>query len=199
MNEASMKKRPYTMSTRAQSAKETEQRVLDVALRLFSEQLYDNVSLEQIAEQAQVTVQTIIRHFGSKEQLFGRAIPPKMEQVYQERMDEAVGDIEGALESLLRHYECWGQFILHLQFQKERVASIEAAVEAGRNAHKEWLKRSFAPQLQRLSAEAYRVRFAQLMAITDIFTWCTLRCEQGLSGDETKKALQDLLETIALK
>ena len=194
MNEVSPKKRAYTMSTRAQAARETEQRVLDVALHLFSEQLYDNVSLEQIAEQAEVTVQTVIRRFGSKEQLFDRAIPPKMEQVYRERMDEAVGDVDGALESLLKHYERWGHFILHLQFQKERVASIEAAITAGRNAHKEWLKRSFAPQLEPLSVGAYRVQFAQLLVITDIFTWCTLRCEQGLSEEEIKKVLGNLLE-----
>ncbi len=199
MNEVSPKKRAYTMSARAQAARETEQRVLDVALRLFSEQLYDNVSLEQIAEQADVTVQTIIRRFGSKEQLFDRAIPPKMEQVYQERMDETVGDSEAALESLLKHYERWGHFILHLQFQKERVASIEAAIAAGRDAHKEWLKRSFAPQLEQLPAEAYRVQFAQLLVITDIFTWCTLRCEQGLSNEEIKEALRNLFQAVFIK
>ncbi|MBA2680947.1 MAG: TetR/AcrR family transcriptional regulator [Ktedonobacteraceae bacterium] len=199
MNEVSPKKRAYTMSARAQAARETEQRVLDVALRLFSEQLYDAVSLEQIAEQAQVTVQTIIRRFGSKELLFDRTLPPRMEQVYQDRMNEAVGDVEDALESLLRHYERWGQLILHLQFQKERVASIEAAVTAGRNAHKAWLKRSFAAQLEKLSTEAYRVQFAQLMIITDVFTWHTLRHEQSLSEEEIREVLRSLLGVIAIK
>lgn len=196
MNEVGGKKRAYTMSARAQAAQETEQRILDAALRLFSEQQYDSVSLDHVAERAEVTVQTVIRHFGSKEQLFARAVHPKMRQVYQARMLEEVGDREVALESLLRHYEEWGQFILHLQFQKERIAPLQEGVMAGRKAHVEWLKRSFAPQLERVPAADYRIRFAQLMAITDVFAWHTLRHEYGLSYEEVRSALRDLLDAL---
>ncbi|GAC1378144.1 MAG: hypothetical protein NVSMB44_47550 [Ktedonobacteraceae bacterium] len=192
----SVKKRTYTMSARAQTSRETEQRVLEGSLRLFSEHLYDNVSLDQIAELAGVTVQTIIRRFGSKEQLFSIATLPRLKQVYQDRMDEPIGDTEITLGSLLKHYEEWGKFILHLQFQKERIPSIQLAVATGRHAHIEWLKRSFAPQLQRLPVLVHRIRFAQLVAITDIFTWYTLRHEQGLSNDEIRSALRELINAL---
>ena len=67
---------------------------------------------------------------------------------------------------------------------------------AGRKAHVEWLKRSFAPQLERVPAADYRIRFAQLMAITDVFAWHTLRHEYGLSYEEVRSALRDLLDAL---
>jgi len=48
--------------------------LLDHGLRLFVEHGYANVSLETIAREARVSLRTIYRHFGGKEELFGAAI-----------------------------------------------------------------------------------------------------------------------------
>lgn len=48
--------------------------LLDHGLRLFVEHGYGNVSLETIAREARVSLRTIYRHFGGKEELFGAAI-----------------------------------------------------------------------------------------------------------------------------
>ena len=65
-----MNKRPYTMRARAESAQATYRRILDAAEQLFLEQWYDQVTLDHVAEEADVSKQTVLRRFGSKESLF---------------------------------------------------------------------------------------------------------------------------------
>jgi len=48
---------------------ETMLRVQDVALGLFEKRGYDSVSMEEIAEGAEVGVATVYRHFGTKERI----------------------------------------------------------------------------------------------------------------------------------
>ncbi|QWF80045.1 TetR/AcrR family transcriptional regulator [Amycolatopsis sp. CA-230715] len=47
------------------------QEILGTALRLFTEQGYDETSIAQIAREAGVSQRTLFRYFGSKEELFG--------------------------------------------------------------------------------------------------------------------------------
>ncbi|MGK2939901.1 MAG: TetR family transcriptional regulator [Solirubrobacteraceae bacterium] len=61
------------MRARAGAAAETERRIIDAALELFSERLYDQVALAGIAAAAGVSSQTVIRRFGSNEGLVAAA------------------------------------------------------------------------------------------------------------------------------
>jgi AcrR family transcriptional regulator len=64
-------KRPYRMGVRAEQVAATREHMLATAMQLFSTRLYDEVSLDDVAAGAGTTVQTVIRHFGSKDSLFG--------------------------------------------------------------------------------------------------------------------------------
>jgi AcrR family transcriptional regulator len=70
-------KRTYNLQKRARAAEETRQRIIEAAHTLFSEGGYPNVSLDQIAELAGVSRQTLYVQFGSKtgvlEALFAHA------------------------------------------------------------------------------------------------------------------------------
>lgn len=50
------------------------QRILDAAVRLFSNKSYDDVSLRDIAGEAQVDVAYVHRCYGSKEKIFAHAL-----------------------------------------------------------------------------------------------------------------------------
>src|SRR3954469_23289279 len=63
-------KRPYRMRVRAEQVAATRERILATAMQLFGTRLYDEVSLDDVAAGAETTVQTVIRHFGSKDSLF---------------------------------------------------------------------------------------------------------------------------------
>jgi len=49
---------------------ETRRAISDVATRLFMERGFDEVTLAEVAEAADVSIKTILNHFGSKEELF---------------------------------------------------------------------------------------------------------------------------------
>lgn len=62
-------KRPYRMRARVEAAAETGRRILRAAIGLGPEILSDQATLDDVAERAGVTVQTVLRRFGSKEGL----------------------------------------------------------------------------------------------------------------------------------
>ena len=66
--------RPYRMGVRAEAAEATLKRVLDVAVRLFTDNPYDEVSLELVRRGGGGAKRTVLRRFGSKEALFGEAM-----------------------------------------------------------------------------------------------------------------------------
>ena len=192
-----LNKRPYRMRARAEAAAETGQRILESTIQLHRERFFDQVSLEDIAERAGVTVQTVIRRFGSKERLVEAAAEVGKRQVMRQRDQAPVGDIEGAVKNLMEHYEEWGNSALRLLAQEERVAAFRSVTDAGRALHYEWVERVFAPLLTKRTREARRRLLAELVAICDVYFWKILRRDLRLSREQTELAI---IETIrALK
>src|SRR5919202_4501274 len=81
-------KRAYRMGARAEAAEETRLRILDAVIGLHMERYYDQVSLEDVARRAGVTVQTVLRRFGSKDRLLDAATEVTRGRVAGQR-DEA--------------------------------------------------------------------------------------------------------------
>ncbi len=192
-----LKKRPYRMRARAEAAAETGQRILEATIGLHRERFFDQVSLEDIAERAGVTVQTVIRRFGSKERLVEAAAEVGKRQVMRQRDQAPVGDIEGAVKNLMEHYEEWGNSALRLLAQEERVAAFRSVTDAGRALHYEWVERTFAPLLAERSGTARRRLFAELIAVCDVYFWKLLRRDLSLSREQTELAIRETI--LALK
>ena len=98
-------KRQYRMRARAEAAAETGRRILEAVIELHTERYFDQVSLEDIAERAGVTVQTVIRRFGSKERLIEAATEEANRQVLDQRDQAPVGDVEGGVKNVVDHYQ----------------------------------------------------------------------------------------------
>ena len=62
-------KRPYKMPARAAATAATRDAILDAATEQFLDRWFDEVTLAGVAEQAGVSTQTVVNHFGSKEGL----------------------------------------------------------------------------------------------------------------------------------
>ena len=88
-------------------ARQTRQRILDTALRMFNQQGEPNVTTNHIADELEISPGNLYYHFRNKddiiEQLFAR---------FEERMDTALGAPEGRLPGL---EDVWLQ--LHLVFE----------------------------------------------------------------------------------
>ena len=196
MAQAERIKRPYRMVVRAANAQATEQRILAAARTMFRAQMYDQVSLQAVAREAGVTVQTVLRRFGSKEQLFA-AMAALLSATYLPFRDlVAAGDIAAAVGILADQYEEVGDEWLHEMAQEERTEPIRVAVEAGRVYHHAWVQRIFGPLLHDQSATERRVRLGQLIVATDLYTWKLLRRDLGLDRDEYRRAMEDLIGRI---
>jgi len=74
--------------------------ILEAAKRLFLEQGYQGVSMDQIAAAAGVSKLTVYSHFGDKEALFSEAIAAKCQEVLPD--DLFVSPPEGPLNEQLR-------------------------------------------------------------------------------------------------
>ena len=76
------------MAARAEVAEATARRVLDEAVELFTDQAYEDVSLDEVASRAGVTKRTVLRRFGSKDELFVTAMQRAATEMMRQR-DEA--------------------------------------------------------------------------------------------------------------
>ncbi len=188
-------KRAYVQTTRARAAEQTGERILDAAYARFVTAYYDEVTLGQVAEDAGVTVQTVIRRFGSKEgivQALGERVTP---DVTARRSEAPVGDVPAAVANLVDHYERDGDMSLHLLRQEHRVPAYAEVTELGKQIHADWCARVFGPWLEGTAADRRR-RLAQVIATCDVYTWHLLRRQRGLSRRQTELAIVELLEGV---
>jgi AcrR family transcriptional regulator len=190
-------RRPYRMRARAEAAEETRRRILDAVIGLHVERYYDQVSLDDVAERAGVTVQTVLRRFGSKDRLIDAASEVVSGRVTSQRGEAPVGDIAGAVENLVDHYEEWGDSVLRLLAQEDRVPAFRRTTDAGRLLHYEWVERTFAPQLSEREGEDRRRLRTEFVAVCDVYFWKILSRDLGLSREQTELALTEMI--LALK
>ncbi len=188
--------RVYRMVARWDAIRATEERVLDIAVELFTEEPYEDVALEEVARQAGVTKRTVLRRFGSKEALFVASMDRVGAQMIIERDEAPVGDVAGAIHNLIDHYERWGSNRLRLLAQEDRIAVVAENVEAGRRYHRSWLARTFEPILVTAEGSARRRRLTALAVLTDVYTWKLLRRDLGLSRKETEETLIALINNL---
>lgn len=191
-----MAKRQYRNTVQAEIAAVTRERIITAALKLATEHLIDQITLEMIAEHAQVTTQTILRHFGSKDGLIAEVGRVANERAIAQRNEAETGDILGAVNNLAVHYEAVGNHAIRLLAQEERYPQLQPLLQEGRIKHREWVERVFVPYLsQRIGDDRVRL-FAQLVALCDVYTWKLLRRDSGLSQEQYKVALSELLTLL---
>jgi AcrR family transcriptional regulator len=189
-------KRRYQMSVRAEAAAETGRRILRATLECYSERFFDQVSLEDIAERAGVTVQTILRRYNCKDDLIAASANEARQSIKSLRDGASSADVAGAIKALIRTYEEHGGRVLRLLAQEERVASFRLITDAGRAYHRQWVERVFARVLAARTGSKRQRLLAQLIAICDLYSWKVLRRDLGLSKEKTELAMLEAVMAI---
>lgn len=184
------------MDSRAQAAERTHQAIIQAAFALYSERDFDQVSLDDVAAQAGVAVRTLLRRFGSKDALLDAVAEAADAEVEDRRQEVPRGDVAAAVRCVVTDYEGYGDAIMRLLSQEDRVAAFRRTAERGRRLHHEWVERAFAPQLARRSGAARRRLRAQLVAITDVYTWKLMRRDLGLGRSATVQALGEMVAGV---
>ncbi|MCA1734971.1 MAG: TetR/AcrR family transcriptional regulator, partial [Actinobacteria bacterium] len=182
--DATTPRRPYRMKARAEAAAETAQRILQAVAELHSERFHDQITLEDIAERAEVTVQTVLRRFGSKDELVEATAQWVHERVTAQRREAPARDVAGTVDNLLEHYSDTGTGTLRLLAQEDRVPQFGPILELGRQGHYRWVEETFRPFIDEAD-HPERLR-AQLIALTDVYVWKVLRLDLALEIDQVR-------------
>jgi AcrR family transcriptional regulator len=184
------------MTVRADATAALRERILDVTDELFSSTAGDRFSLEEVARGAGTTVQTVLRHFGTKERVIDAAVRRTAERIRSQRASAPVDDVRGAVRNLIEHYEEYGERAMRMLAEEHRSLLLHEVTENGRVFHREWVARTFAGQLDGLRGAARKRRFAQLVAICDVYMWKLLRRDLHLGPQQTEDALVELIEAL---
>jgi AcrR family transcriptional regulator len=188
--------RTYRKTTRAASEQATGDAILEAALRAFSSEPFDRVTLQQIAERSGVTVQTVIRRFGSKEGLFETLVERESRRVVASREAGPDADLPAALKALLDHYEHDGDAVLNFVAQERLFDPVRAVVERGRRVHREWVERHCGGILAGTRGRTRRRRLHAAILITDLSSWKLLRRDLGLDQREVAAVMTELLHAL---
>ncbi|WP_243057983.1 TetR/AcrR family transcriptional regulator [Nocardioides sp. SR21] len=186
--------RRYTMTARAEAVERTRLRLLDATITLAETRLVSQISLDDIAATAGVSVQTLLRHFGNRAGLIDAARQHALTTVGEERRTP-VGDPDAAVRTVLQHYERRGDTVLSMLAQEHVDPATKEVTDAGRAFHRSWVVAVFEPMLPSPGAE--RDELVDLLAVaTDVYTWKQLRRDRGLSLAATEQRVRALVGAL---
>jgi AcrR family transcriptional regulator len=181
------------MEARAAAAQATRDRIVEAAAAAFVASWYDEVTLRAIASDAGVALQTVLNHFGTKEQLFADALVRVGDRIEATRFSVEPGDVDGAIAVLVDDYERTGDANLRFLAVEPRLPVTREPMERGRRGHHDWVGHVFGAALAGLDGEVRARRHAQLVVATDVYTWKLLRRDKGFDKDQTIIAMRELV------
>jgi len=183
-------KRSYTMTTRALAAEETRRRILRSFFELSDTRRISAISLEDVAREAGVSVQTLLRQFGSRAGLVEATIEYAVATVTEERV-APVGDVDAAIRVIVDHYERRGDAVLLRLADEAEDDQVRVVTERGRRLHRRWVEEVFAPWVG--SDEAL---VDLLVVATDVYTWKLLRRDRVLSRAMSEQRIKRLVTAL---
>lgn len=185
--------RTYDMTKRARAAAETSERIVDAAEERLANDPVADVTLQAIADDAEVTVQTVLRHMGSRDGCFDAVARRVTQRIERQRGGSTPGDVRAAIAGLMAHYEKDGRLVLNLLAQEggqDDFANVTA--ERGRRYHRAWVERCFGPHLDDPTREVIDA----LVVVTDLYVWKLLRIDLKRSARDTEAVLDRSVRSI---
>lgn len=185
--------RTYNAPRRAQASAANRERVLQAAIDLGRTRRIADISLDDVATAASVTVKTVLRQFGSRASLFAEAGAAVRERISQERQVPS-GDLADIMRVLVDHYEAEGRVAVRLLAQESDDAVVAEITAAGRQLHRQWISETFADAL--LDAADSDELVNLLVVACDVYTWKLLRLDRHLSRARTEHLMTRLVAAI---
>jgi AcrR family transcriptional regulator len=182
--------RTYTMTTRAQAVEDTKARIREALFDLGATRVFPEISLEDVARRAGVSVQTVLRHYGSRAGLVEATMEYAIERVARERVAPE-GDVDTALAVLVDHYELRGDTVLLMLAQEASDEQVRRLTEKGRRMHRDWVRTTFASLIDE------RDDVVDLLVVaTDVYAWKLLRRDRGHSRATTEDRMKMLVRAL---
>ncbi len=159
---------------------------------------YDEVTLADMARAAEVSQQTVVNHFGSKENLYLCGLTERFApRVAAARSGVVVGDTASVVQTLVDDYEVTGTGTIRVLALAERHPTLaEVTRQRTRSTTGGGSLRALAPRLAAGSAADRDRTVSLLTTALDVRTWYQLRHEEGRSVAETQQDLCRLVDAV---
>jgi AcrR family transcriptional regulator len=184
--------RPYTMSARAASAEATRERILNATVDLLATRFRSEIRLDDVAESAEVSVQTVLNLYGRRAALLDLALERWLAELRAQRLRAEPGETAGGLAALLDHYEQYGDLVIRNLAEQ----ADPELIETGRSGHRQWVQRQFAPQLADVSPARRRVLVDALVCACDVYTWKVLRRDMRRSRADVEATMRTIVDAL---
>jgi len=185
-------KRRYSMALRAVRAAATKARIRDAVLALHAAHLFE-FTLDDVARRAGVTVQTVLRIYGSKDALYLMMMDAAANR---RRRESPAGDVPAAVAAVIEDYEAIGDQVIQYLADELRNPALAPKVELGRQAHRKWVETAFAPQLRARRGRARQDLLHALIVATDVYAWKLLRRDLKLERDDAERITVQMIAAL---
>ena len=189
---ATSKTRRYRQGARAQAAEATGRAIVQAFIGRLMEQWYDEITLDRVARDAGVTVQTVVRRFGGKEGLLGEAVKVLTVQIEARRAAPG-GDLGRLVDNLIEDYEQTGDAVIRLLALEPRHKALGVFLNYGRARHRAWAAGLAEQDLRGLDGAARERALDALVLVTDVYTWKLLRRDMGRSVSAAAAMMKRLI------
>jgi AcrR family transcriptional regulator len=184
--------RTYRMQARQEAVASTRERILRAAYDQWLERPYDQVSIETVARAAGVSRQTVIRQFGTKDELAFAVVDWQKPQEEAFRSAEP-GDIGTAVARLVDRYEVMGDANVRILELEGRFPAFDYLLDVSRAGHRAWIERTLLPG----SSSGDRDQAVlSLYAATDVTVWKLLRRDLKQSRSVTESVILRLVRAV---
>jgi len=185
-------KRPYVMTARAAKAEATRARILTAAMELYTGRSIEDFTLDEVAALSETTVQTVLRVFGSKDQLIYAALG-ELAARGMSLKPTPPGDVDAAVTAIFDVYETMGDLVIQYLNDERRRPSLQPILQQGRENHRDWVKSVFAPLLK-LQNGGGRAQLLNILDVaTDVYVWKLLRRDQALGRPAAEAIMRRLI------
>ncbi len=188
-------KRAYRMTARKEAVNRAREGMLRAAFELWLERPYEDVTLDDVAELAGVSRQTVLRHFGSKEGLVVAVVDWGAPQEDEARQVDP-GDVATGLRRLVDRYETMGDAVVRLLDLEGRIEALDYVFAQGRAGHRAWIEHLFDPFLPRRGTQRREQAVMALYAATDVTVWKLLRRDFERARKDTEATITLLVEGV---
>ena len=184
--------RRYSMATRERAMEVNRVDVRVAVLSLAAEVRLADITLAVIAKRSGISVRTLLRYYGTRDDLIRTVADEARDLVIEERQVDP-DDIDRSLELLGDHYEAMAPLVLMMLAQEDTDQIAQAVTRQGRAFHRRWVAELF-----RLDpgAAGDDEQLDLLVVATDVFTWKLLRIDRALSRQETLNRMRQLVRAV---
>jgi AcrR family transcriptional regulator len=186
------KKRRYVMTARAAKAAATKERIRASAMEVYLQEPIEDFTLEAVATRAGTTVQTVLRIFGSKDELVYAALE-EMAAGGVFLRPTPLGDIKAAVSAFFDIYESVGDLVMQRLNEERRRPALKPSLDQGRENHRDGVKTIFTPQLDRLDGADRAQLLTILVVLTDVYVWKLLRRDMALSRPAAEATVRKMI------